>query len=250
MHDEGTEVTNANDQVTLDESWETETGLLDDYVGTITRSWFATDARYQDGNVILLHWEIATTDPDHPEVTEKFPVGSGWDSADGGATVAHEKGRQKFNVQSIYGKIVDRVTKADGVLHDVFPVMKQRGRPTQANIWEGLTFRFKREEFNYGGEIGTRSRVMPVAFQGEGAQAPIPGATAAAAPAAAPAPAAAAVEVDPVAEARLRAAAKEAGSHQAFLDAALEIDGVATNDALMASLVDDTSAGFYATARA
>lgn len=241
------------DEVTLDEAWETESGLLEQYVGTITRSWFATDARYNDGNTMMLHWEIATNDPDIPEVTEKFPIGGGWDSSDGGATVVHEKGKQKFNNSSIYGKIVKRVNDGDGVLHDVLPVLKQRGRPTQANIWDGLTFEFKREEFDYGGEIGKKARVMPVKFLGENAQAPLATATpaAASAPAAsapAPAPAAASDDVDPVVAAKLRQAARNAGSHQAFLDAAMEIDGVTTNEALLGQVVDDGPTGFYAQA--
>lgn len=244
------------EELTVDEAWDTETGLLDDYVGTVKRSWFATDARYMDGNVILLHWEIATTDPEHPEVTEKFPVGSGWDSSDGGATVVHEKGKQKFNVQSIYGKIVKQVTADDGTLHAVLPFLKKRGRPTQANVWEGLTFHFKAQDFNYGGDIGTKTRVMPQEFLGEGAQPEIPGTNGTAAPgthatpAAAPAAETATVDADPVVVARLRKAATEATDHQAFLDAAMEIDGVTTNDALMASLVDDSPSGFFATARA
>lgn len=238
---------------TLDESWETETGLLDEYTGTIVRSWFATDARYNDGNTIMLHWEIQTSDPEFPEVTEKFPCGGGWDSRDGGATIVHEQGKTKFNQNSIYGRIVKSVTDADGQLHDGITVIKQRGRPTSADIWTGLTFEFKRTEFNYGGEIGKKSRVMPVKFLGEGTQISLPtsngnGNAAAAAPA--PAPSAPAVEVDDVTAAKLRAAAKASDTHQAFLDAAMAIDGVVSNDDLMASVVDDTAAGFYATARA
>jgi hypothetical protein len=236
------------DEATLDESWETETGLLDDYTGTIQRSWFATDARYQDGNVILLHWEIATTDPDTPEVLEKFPIGGGWDSNDGGETVAHEKGKQKFNKSSIYGKIVERVQASDGVLHDAFPTVKSRGRAQNAKVWEGLTFQFKREEFDYGGDIGKKSRVMPVKFLGENAQPALAVADAPTATAAAPA-AAPTVEADAVTLALLRKAATESDSHQAFLDAAMAIDGVTTNAALLDQVVNDGADGFYATAR-
>lgn len=239
------------EDISLDEAWETESGLLDDYTGTIQRAWFATDARYNDGNTIMLHLEIATTDPETPEVTEKYPVGGGWDSPDGGASVVHEKGKQKFNKNSALGKIVDRVTDSDGVLHDAAAVLRGRGRPTTAAIWEGLTFQFKREEFDYGGDIGKRARVMPVKFLGENAQ---PALALVDAPAATTAPAAPVAEttspdVDPVVAAKLRAAAKSADSHQAFLDAALEIDGVLTNESLMASLVDDSDSGFYALAQ-
>lgn len=239
------------DEATLDESWETETGLLDSYDGTIQRAWFATDARYNDGNSIMLHWEIATNDPDVTETVEKFPVGGGWDSPDGGATVVNEKGKQKFNKASIYGKIVERVQAPDGSLHDAFPVVKSRGRAQQASVWEGLTFHFEREEFDYGGEIGKRSRTMPVAFLGENAQASLStSAPATTATAVAAAPEAATADVDPVVAAKLRNAAKESDSHTAFLDAAMAIDGVTTNDALLAQVVDDSPSGFYATARA
>jgi hypothetical protein len=237
------------DEVTLDESWETETGLLDNYDGTIQRAWFATDARYNDGNSIMLHWEIATNDPEVPETVEKFPIGGGWDSPDGGASVTHEKGKQKFNENSIYGKIVKRTTQPDGALHDAFPALKAKGRPTVAAVWEGLTFHFEREEFDYGSEIGKRSRTMPVKFLGENAQAALATetVTTAAAPAAAPA---SSNGVDPVVAAKLRNAAKESDTHTAFLDAAMAIDGVTTDDTLLAQVVDDSDAGFYATARA
>lgn len=227
----------AND-VSLDEAYETETGFLDEYDGTITRSYFATDSRYQDGNVLLLHWDITTTDPDVPEVTEKFPIGSGWDSSDGGKTVVNEKGKQKFNKSSIYGKIVDSATS--GEIVEVLPVLKSRGRPTVAAIWDGLSFHFKRKEFDYGGEIGVKARVMPIKFLGENAQVQMP---TTAAPAAA---AADTTSADPLVLARLRVAAKDAASHQAFLDAAMEIDGVTSNDALLATLIDDSATGFYA----
>ena len=229
----------SNEEVSLDEAWETETGLLDEYQGTVTRAWFATDARYNDGNTVMLHLEIATNDQEFPEVTEKFPCGSGWDSRDGGETIEHEAGKQKFNKNSIYGKIVDRVTKPDGVLHDAFTTIKGRGRPTKAGIWEGLTFQFKREEFNYGGDIGTRSRVMPVKFLGENAQA----STGADNVKAETAPSS---DIDPVVAAKLRKAASEAGSQQEFVDAAMAIDGVVGDDDLLAQIVDDSDAGFYA----
>lgn len=227
------------EEATLDEAWETETGLLDEYQGTITRSWFATDARYNDGNTIMLHWEIATNDPEFPEVTEKFPCGSGWDSRDGGKTIAHELGKVKFNKNSIYGRIVDRLTKADGSLHDALTTIKGRGRPTSADIWEGLTFHFKREEHNYGGDIGVKSRVMPLKFVGLDAQVSTESTKAEAAPAAT-------TEIDPVVAAKLRKAVTDAANHQEFVDAAMAVDGVVGDDDLLASIVDDGATGFYA----
>lgn len=237
------------EDITIDESYDTTSGLLDEFDGEVQRAWFATDARYNDGKSIMLHLEIKTTDPDVPEVTEKFPVGTGWDSTDGGATIVHEKGKTQFNSSSIYGKILDLVKKDGGILHDVLPVLKSRGPSTNAAIWVGLTFHFKKTEFNYGAEIGAKSRVIPVKFLGEGAQPSLP-TTAATAPAATEvaAPAASAVEADPVVLAKLRSAAKDSPTHQAFLDAAIAVDGVLTNDALMAALVDETATGFYATA--
>jgi hypothetical protein len=223
-----------------------ESGLRDDFDATIVRSTFGTDARYQAGAVVLLKWDLAGVAEDGPfEDTVLITLGSNWTTLDGGATITHESGKDRyFGAQSHYGKIIERCKEIG-----VGEALGARGNPFQAKVWEGLNFHFIRESINYGGEIGSREKVMPTVFNGEGAAAPV---AAPVAPVAsnvtniAAAPAAASTN-GAVIRAKLTAAAKQAADFSSFLDAAMEIPGVAEDDAIVAEVIDE--AAFYASAR-
>ena len=237
-----------------DDAWGTETGLVDNFVLRVDESWFATDARYNNGETLLLNWKGKTDQPigtdGETEFTASFPVGGGWVSNDGGETAVSEKGRAKFNSSSIYGRIVDSAIadKGDGGL-GLGNIVKGRGRPTQAKIWTGLTFRMKQVEFNYGGEIGKKSRLMPVEFLGENrdpadfAESGTSDAQAAGQTASAPAASNGTGDL----KTRLEQLAKATDSHAAFVDKALEIPEVSEDAALLESVVDEK--GLYASAR-
>lgn len=144
----------------MTDSWTTELSSFDDYVGTVEDAWFGIDPNYNE-EAVLLHWEISSTDFENARV-EKFPVGKGWTVEDGGKSASHFAGK-RFHSQSTYGKIIDRAVSEFGLAE----TLRARGLATQADVWTGLTFHFHREEFDYGGEIGKRSRVMPIEFLGE-----------------------------------------------------------------------------------
>ena len=237
-----------------DQGWDRplESGLRDDYNGTILKSYFGTDARYQNGQVVLLKWDIAGQTDDGPfEDTVLISIGANWSTLDGGATIVHDSGKDRyFTGGSHYGKVIARVTgkPEDGGL-DQGELLASRGNPFQAKVWEGLKFHFTRESFNYGGEIGTKEKLMPTAFLGaEGGDAPA-ATTAPAAPAAVSTgnPTNGATP-EPVLRAKLTAAAKSSADFAGFLDAAMAVEGVLDNDALMAEVVDE--AQFYASANA
>jgi len=160
--------------------WETEEGLQDDFDLTITRSIFVTDARYNNGETLLLHWEGTTEDGEAAPVL--WACGTGWGTDDGGKTAVHAKGGSKkgFNKQSWYGRLIDRCLELD-----MGPELQKRGRPQVAAVWEGLTFHLKREEVDFGTGIDARTHLMPTAWRVAGT-----GITAPAAPIAAPATAA------------------------------------------------------------
>ncbi len=250
--------TNGSNGAGYEDDWGTETGLVDNFVLRVEESWFATDARYNGGETLLLNWKGKTSEPigsdGETEFTASFPVGSGWVSNDGGETAVSEKGRGKFNQSSIYGKIIESVKagKAEGGL-GIMSLIAGRGRPTEAKVWNGLTFRMKQVEFNYGGEIGKKSRLMPVEFLGEGvdpadfaaggtSDAQAASANTSTASAAAPAGGG-------DLEATLTALAKASDTHQAFVDKALEIPAVSEDATLLERVVDEAG-GIYSTARA
>ena len=234
------------------DDWGTESGLIDNFVIRVDESWFATDARYNNGETLLLNWKGKVDQPigsdGESEFTVSFPVGGGWVSNDGGVSAVSEKGKAKFNKQSIYGRIVESAMKGKGDEDGlgIFDIVKGRGRPTQAAIWTGLTFRMRQVEFNYGGEIGKKSRVMPVEFLGENADPD--GFAEAGAGAGAGAGVSASSNGAGDLETRLRVVAKAAADHAAFVDKALEIPEVSEDAALLERVVDETK--IYSEARA
>lgn len=238
-----------------------ETGLRDDFDAAIVNSYFGTDARYNNGETMLLKWEITGLDNEGIafEDTLLITVGKGWESTDGGQTIRHESGNPKkfFNANSHYGAILDRTIKG----LQIGNVLEGRGTPFQASVWTGLNFHFKRESKDYtiDGEAKVSNKVMPTAFNGEGAvPAAAPAAAAAPATAPTPAPAAATPAAAPTAPAAdpsevgvralLKAAAITSATHAEFVDKALAIDGVVTNEGLMSEIVNE--ADFFAKAKA
>lgn len=215
---------------TIPDEWETTSGLLDDFAFTITNAWFATDARYNNGETILLHLEGTTDNPDTPETIISYPVGSGWESNDGGKTV---DGKDKFNKQSWYGRFIDACVKELGL----GSTLAKRGNPKAASTWLGLSFQMKEKEFNYGGEIGVKSRLMPVKFLGEGG----------AAPAATAAPV---VEIPAELDKTLRDLVAASSDHGAFVAEAMKVPDVSSNADLLSQVVDAGDTGLYAKVKA
>lgn len=220
--------------------FDTEDGLLGAYTGTIEDSWFATDLKYMNGDVPLLHWNVVDIKaPDAEEVpdeiVEKYSVGSNWEIVDR-SHVEHTSGnpKRKFNKQSKYGRIIDVVVKGrEGAFKGLLDIIGERGGdPRDATVWAGLRFDFERVTVNYGGDIGERSFILPAKFVGKDGE----GKTAAGTEA---------VDKD-VVLAGLTAAASAAGSYEEFVGKAFQVDGLTEFD----DLVEQVSSpdGFYATA--
>jgi len=184
--------------------WDTDdsSGLLGHFTGTITDSWFSTDADYQDGKTVCLWWTVEVEEvlqEDYEgqvpeEVTNMLSIGSDWLTEDR-ETVTHKKGRSKFHSTSVYGKLLNIVLgKAEGYSQynqgrlieaeltdggddvdidfgNLESVLQKRGDPEQAKIWNGLRFEFRGMRFNYGkGRDGnlmmSGSKPMPARFLG------------------------------------------------------------------------------------
>jgi len=239
--------------------WETESGLPDDFDLTVREAWFAKDARYKDGEVLLLHWQGAVEKDGEEEELETpiiFPCGSGWNSYDGGKTAEHEKGRKRFINSSIYGRLIDRCVKDLGMMD----LMLRRGDPRVAKVWEGLKFHLKREKIEFGSKLEPIERLMPDKFLGEVKGGKL---TPAKATAARPKQ-----ETKPKEEAeakeetvagsddkkrklllaKLKAEAKKAASFDEFYEKAVEIEGVTDDEEILAQVIDE-EAGIYAQAK-
>lgn len=240
-------------------STEFETGLLDDFDLTITRSWFATDQKYNNGETTLLQWEGKTDSIDVPETHIWFPLGKGWSSKDGGKTIVHDSGKEgKYFVNtSLIAKLIKRCVDEFGLGE----VLASRGGPFESAPWQGLTFHLKSEVMDFGGGgFEAKPKVFPNRFVGVAANGsgPAPGQVAAAPAAvtgaaallaAAAAKKAAASNGAPSLEDQIIAAMKPHKANGDFASAqaaAIQLEGVATDEELVNQLLDES--GFYAKA--
>lgn len=211
-------------------AWETSTGLLTDYIGTVTAARFKFDARYNSGATLLAEWDVATDNPEWPSKSEWFPCGNGWTTTDG-TNAFRTDGGDKFQRNSIYGRILETVKGST----EAMQALSERGDPTDASIWVGTKWRFAEVETDYGGDIGIKKRVMPVEFMGiDDNPQPAQGAgTGQGANGQAP---------DDVVEA-LRPIAARVDSHGDFVREAMAVNGA---QSIIDKIADDSDAGLFA----
>lgn len=232
-----------------------ETGLVDNFTATIESSTFGTDARYNNGESVILRWELRgqTAEGDAVEETLLIPVGKNWEAGDGGKVLRHVSGEQgrNLNQSTLYARVISRCVKDLGIS----AVLQARGEWFEAPTWEGLTFRFKREEISYGASSGIAAtqRLLPVEYLGEGAVSGTAAVSAATTANAAAATSTTTAGADPqaaVRKAKVSSLAKqykaEGKTHDDFIAGAMAIDGVADDEALTLSVVEES--GIWATA--
>jgi hypothetical protein len=232
--------------------WHFSSGLIDDCDITIREAYFAFDPNYQQGEALVLKMEVDTDDDDEPKSTLMFPCGKGWEPKDKGARAGREDGRQKpFNKSSGIALLC-----AAAIETGAGDIIKDRGDPMQANIWEGLSFHMKRRRIDYGGEIGEIERLLPTEFHGDKSKgAKTGGGSKPAASAAsttkedtpADEPAADVPALKGALKVKLMKLAKECDDHDTFLEKAYETEGVDGNPAAEAAV--ESPDGLYAEAR-
>lgn len=220
-------------------SWETETGLVHDVDAWIRNSRFGQREEYaqkvaESGSEGGLMYLCDLEDESGQIIaTQGWSVGTGWVPSDDSSEISHPK-RNNVVGSCMYGQLQNRVVR------ELHVNMQGRGLPTQATSWDGLGFHWMQEEHaTVGGE--TRTGLMPVLFLSEKK-------------AGAPAPAATQAGVKPVVKApavgdalttKLSKMAAVMDDVTAFQKAALTVEGVAANDALMSEILDDGPEGFY-----
>ena len=232
------------------DSYQLETGLKQSFDLTIDDASFQFDAGYNNGQTLCLILEGTDGDGDAQRLL--YSTSPGWAPADGGARAEREDGAQNrtFNQNSAVGGLILAALQVGAPL-------RERGPATSASVWKGLSFRFERRKVNEGTQFET-TRALPAAFLGAGsttgASAAAPAAAAPAAAAAAPAAAApangangggGAPGLDALTSAKLKAIAKRAASHDAFIEEGLAL--AETNPAVEAVLADPA---WYEAARA
>lgn len=127
----------------MDESYSTDSGFFTDYEGTVTDAYFGvTEKKPDDWNLFL---EMKTDSPDRPEHLERYKLGQGWSSSDGGATVSNDQGRRKFHKRySDYAKWIDAAVPLL-VRAGVAEEFSARGPSTSASVWVGTRWQIEEQ---------------------------------------------------------------------------------------------------------
>jgi hypothetical protein len=243
----------------LDES----SGLIDDFDFTIGGAGFKYDQAYGDGTALFLSLTGRTNDPDQPETEVRLSTGSHWETKDGGKSIVRDDGKEQMpNKNSMLGKWMNRMINDFGLLE----LMESRGHPLSAAPWVGLKIHVKREKAEYEGLDQKGPKPMPEKFLGvvDGTTGAVAAeAAGVAAPAAAAAPTG---ETAAEAMARLKAQAagnggggslkdqaiaiiKEAPDFASAQEKVLGLDGIAADDALLSTLLDDGPGSLWAEVR-
>jgi hypothetical protein len=244
---------------------EGEAGVLDNFAFTITKAWFGSHEKYNDGNSLLLQWEGTTDDLNTPITTVWFSIGSGWVSKDGGKSIVHESGStEKFFVKTTqYYRIIRRCLDE----FKIGALLEADGRsPFIAGSWEGFSFQMKAEEqeairnrsLPEGEQMQKpRDKTMPFKFLGfSGGSVSTAGASASASSSASAPAASGETPQEKVARLRAEKAAKASGapaslkdqvidifktaeSFEAGQEAAFALDGVMADDDLLTSIMEE-----------
>lgn len=151
-----------------------DTGLKDDYDGTVIDEWFGTTDNA--GDTLFLFLKIAADDGE--EVERRYSCGDGWQTFDGGVTAEHAT-RKFFQNNSNIGLLVTRAFSigAEEQLRKRSAELNNLG-PKHAKLWHGFrghwnveseTFKIKdRDEGSetFGQMVErTSNRLLPTSFE-------------------------------------------------------------------------------------
>lgn len=225
-------------------TWETETGLPNDIDAYIANAKFGVKDEYAQAvaatspetTALMMIFDLVDEKGDL-QGSQGYSIGTGWIVSDDGQSISHPK-RKNVVGSSMYGLIQNRVVK------ELKVDMESRGVPTDAKPWNGLGFHWLLQPHKTvgGDEV---PGLMPVEYIGVlGAEA----AQAAVKEAAAPATAAAS-ELSPTIDKALTLLAR-VNDVSTFQEKALGMPQVASNDVLMANVLDEGPEGYWATHQA
>jgi hypothetical protein len=125
-------------------SWDTSSGLLEEFSLDVQEAWFGTNDKYNQGQTLLLNLKGAASvagdvvDPDHHLM---LSCGDKWKAAQGGATAVNTTGSDSFNSQSAVGRLIDGAKELGD---PVIAILRGRGDSFQADTWNNLVIDFER----------------------------------------------------------------------------------------------------------
>jgi len=113
-------------------SWDTESGLLDNFDFEVEKQWFGKDEDADDDDRIFLFLQGTATDEmdevteDH---TERYSTGKNWEVVEDGEEVENATGRNRFNQNSGMGRFINALVALGD---DVAEMLQERGEATTA----------------------------------------------------------------------------------------------------------------------
>lgn len=159
---------------------------------TIDTAKFGYHEETQDGEKLILIVDIHPHDPEESDIygeqssAGRWSLGSNWDTTDDGKTIEKLTGKDKFHPNSMLGMwteifagtsphvgtgenctyTITEKAQSDLTAYGVRKIKKD-GLPTTAAFWKGMEVEVAQVPVEYGGEIGTLSRMLPIGIVGK-----------------------------------------------------------------------------------
>lgn len=125
--------------MTKHSSWDTESGLLDDFDFEVDDAWFGEDEESDnnDGRIFLFLRGEATDDEGevYEDHRERYSTGKNWEVVDDGAEVENAGGKTRFNQNAGIGRLINALVALGD---DVAEYLQGRGAAFEAATFEGL----------------------------------------------------------------------------------------------------------------
>jgi len=128
-------------------SWETDSGLLDDFDYEVDEAWFGEDEESDnnDGRIFLFLRGTAVDDAgeEHEEHRERYSTGKNWEVVDDGTEVENATGRNVFNRNAGLGRLINALVALGD---DEAAFLQKRGQAYEAETFDGLVMHMESME--------------------------------------------------------------------------------------------------------
>lgn len=128
-------------------SWDTESGLLDEFRFEVSETWFGIDEEVDDPtDKVYLFLRGAAFDEDgelvDDEHRERYSTGKNWEVVEDGTEVENATGKNRFNQNAGIGRLINALVALGG---DVAKALAKRGDAYEAATFNGITMEMERK---------------------------------------------------------------------------------------------------------
>ena len=124
-------------------SWQTQSGLLDDYDFDVTEAWFGEDEENDDDRIFLFLRGRAETDDGEvdDEHRERYSTGANWEAVEDGEQIENAANKEQFNRNTGMGRLIDTLVELGD---DVAQALAERGEAYVAATFNNVTMHMTR----------------------------------------------------------------------------------------------------------